>query len=307
MPGNYYKIERPIPVNTSDIVCADGLPQTNPPTRRSFLCILNKEYQILVEPGDILGLEIPPINDDDFDIWFTRGGPTNYIFNTQLNSTIDLLKNNGKVAQLPQVFFGFTSGKGNYHIMSLLLCCYHYPDQCTSGFPDAVINVVGINLGDPNEITTRLFPELKFGCSGKIVRFMVDVVHRNGQQSPKIQIWRPNDTQLQNIYYKTGQEVPIVDSIDVCLRSLRSNDGVFRCTLNDAYQVSVQPGDILGLELPSEIDDNFDIVFTEHGPENYMFEGSLTSPANLSEHSTVTNYMPQINFTVMLGKKKKLP
>jgi hypothetical protein len=137
------------------------------------------------------------------------------------------------------------------------------------------------------------------------VRFAVDVVNRNGQQSPKIQIWRPNDTQLQNIYYKTGREIPIVNigSSEVCLRRERNNGGVFRCTLNDAYQVSVQPGDILGLELPPEIDDDFDIIFTEQGPENYVFEGSLTSPANLSEASTVTNHMPQINFTVMLGNK----
>ena len=64
-PGNYYKIERPIPVNNSDIVCADGLTLTNPPTRRSYLCILNKDYQVSVEPGDILGLEIPSTDDDD--------------------------------------------------------------------------------------------------------------------------------------------------------------------------------------------------------------------------------------------------
>jgi hypothetical protein len=110
IPGNYYKIERPIPVNNSDVVCADGLPQTDPSSRRSFLCILNKEYQISVEPGDILGLEIPPTEDDDFDIWFTRGGPINYIFNARLNSTIDLSESTANETQLPQISFGFTSG-----------------------------------------------------------------------------------------------------------------------------------------------------------------------------------------------------
>ena len=105
------------------------------------------------------------------------------------------------------------------------------------------------------------------------------------------------------LYYKTGRDIPIVDSNEVCLRD-RIGGQVFRCTLNEAYQVSVQPGDILGLELPPEIDDDFDIFFTEHGPENYVFEGSLTSPANLSEADRVTNHMPQINFTVMLGKTK---
>ena len=135
------------------------------------------------------------------------------------------------------------------------------------------------------------------------MRFSVAVSDRSGQQSPKIQIWRQNDTQLQNIYYKTGQDIPILDSIDVCLRD-RIGGQVFRCTLNEAYRVSVQPGDILGLELPPESDDDLDIFFTEYGPENYVFEGSLASPANLSEADTVTNHMPQINFTVMLGKIK---
>ena len=118
MPGNYYKIERPIPVNISDIVCADGLPRplTNPPSQRSFLCILNKDYQVSVEPGDILGLEIPSTDDDDFDIWFTSGGPLNYIFDTELNSTIELSENSTTEAQLPQISFEFTSGtKGHHH------------------------------------------------------------------------------------------------------------------------------------------------------------------------------------------------
>ena len=115
IPGNYYKIERPIPVNNSDIVCADGLTLTNPPTRRSYLCILNKDYQVSVAPGDILGLEIPSTDDDDFDILFTRGGPLNYIFNTELNSTVKLSENSTTEAQLPQISFEFTSGTRDHH------------------------------------------------------------------------------------------------------------------------------------------------------------------------------------------------
>ena len=117
IPGNYYKIERPIPVNISNIVCADGLLQTDPSTRQSYLCILNKDYQVSVEPGDILGLEIPSTDDDDFDILFTRGGPLNYIFDTELNSTVKLSENSTTEAQLPQISFGFTSGtKDHRHV-----------------------------------------------------------------------------------------------------------------------------------------------------------------------------------------------
>ena len=149
-------------------------------------------------------------------------------------------------------------------------------------------------------MTTRLFPELKFGCSGKIVRFTVALMSRSGQQNPKIQIWRLNDTQLSDTYYKSGLDIPIVDNSAVCRRH-RLSSGIFRCTLNEAYQVPVQPGNILGLELPPKINDNFDIYFIEPGPLNYVFEGSLTSTANLSEASRVTSHMPQINFIVVLG------
>ena len=88
-----------------------------------FIC--DKEYQVSVQPGDILGLEIPSTNDDDFDIWFTKGGPTNYVFDSQLNSTVDRSENNTiAVQQLPQIYFGFTSGKDINNAL-LIIIIYH--------------------------------------------------------------------------------------------------------------------------------------------------------------------------------------
>ena len=46
--------------------------------RNSFWCILHENYRVLVQPGDILGLELLRTNDDE--IWFTSGGPVNYKF-----------------------------------------------------------------------------------------------------------------------------------------------------------------------------------------------------------------------------------
>ena len=176
-----------------------------------------------------------------------------------------------------------------------------FVDQCTSGFP--VVSFKGSGQGDPNSVTTRLFPDLRFGCSGNIVRFAVAAVNRNGQQSPRIQVWRPNDTE-PDIYYKSEPDISIFQSSSIlCLRS-RLSGGIFRCTLNEDFQVSVQPGDILGLELPQEIDDDFGIYFTEQGPENYIFEERLTSMVNISEANQVTSHTPQINFTVILGNIK---
>ena len=182
-----------------------------------------------------------------------------------------------------------------------LLFPYDYClDQCTHGFPDVVVDQ-GSGQGDTNQVTTRLFPELRFGCNGNIVRFTAALVDRTtGQQSPKIQIWRPNDTQ-PCVYYKPGPDITIVRGTSVCLRE-RLSRRIFRCTLKEAFQVPVRPGDILGLELPPENDDDLDIFFTDKGPVNYVFEERLVSITNLSEAKKFTSHLPQINFVVVLGK-----
>ena len=104
-PGNYYKIKPPIPVSSS--ICPEGVSAV---ASRTYFCILNRDYQISVLSGDILGLEIPSTINADIDLLYTRGGPINYVFDSKLNSTIDLSESNTTVQQLPQISFGFTSG-----------------------------------------------------------------------------------------------------------------------------------------------------------------------------------------------------
>ena len=103
----YYKTGPAIAVNISADVCDDGLPKI---TTRTFLCVLKKEYQVLIQAGDILGFEMPPTNDDDFDILFTTGGPRNYIFQELSKSTVKLSNHQMLKLQLPQITFTFTSG-----------------------------------------------------------------------------------------------------------------------------------------------------------------------------------------------------
>lgn len=117
-PGVYHKIGHAITVDISseDVVCADRIKIPS----RTHWCILNDDYRLSVQPGDILGLELPPMHDNDFDILFTRGrGPNNYVFHQQLNSTmVTLSDNHEEIQQLPQIAFSVTSGKYTISVSS---------------------------------------------------------------------------------------------------------------------------------------------------------------------------------------------
>ena len=68
--------------------------------------------ELSVQPEDILGLELPNNNDE---IFFTGGGPTNYIFGQlgqDSNINIGLQSHNGNtVKHIPQIIFNFTLGR----------------------------------------------------------------------------------------------------------------------------------------------------------------------------------------------------
>ena len=152
--------------------------------------------------------------------------------------------------------------------------------MCTHGFPNDV-SLNGSGRRDSTKVTTWLFPNLTFGCTGTIVRMIVAVMNlsTDGQEFPRIQIWRGNKFQT-GIYRRQDSNIPIVNNKSVCFRArLNANKTIFRCTLSEDVQVSVQPGDFLGLELPK----NSDIYFESGGPLNYVFEGQLNFTVNFSE------------------------
>ena len=117
-PDVYHKIGHAIvmDISSEDVVCADRIKIAS----RTHWCILNDDYRLSVQPGDILGLELPPMHDNDLDILFTRGrGPNNYVFRQHLNSTmVTLLDNHEEIQQLPQIAFSVTSGKYTISVSS---------------------------------------------------------------------------------------------------------------------------------------------------------------------------------------------
>ena len=61
-----------------------------------------------MQPGDFIGLKLPN-TDRESEIYFTGGGPINYVFQGELNSTIEL-NDSDFIQQRPQIAFNLTSG-----------------------------------------------------------------------------------------------------------------------------------------------------------------------------------------------------
>ena len=110
-PGTYYKAQPDIIMNG-----ASGCASRVRIARGIGFCIL-KSIAVSVQPGDFLGLEIPPTDG----IYFTRGGPENYVFRGALNSSVELTNNSNftMVQWQPQIAFNLTSGYRLFSIISI--------------------------------------------------------------------------------------------------------------------------------------------------------------------------------------------
>ena len=108
----YYKVQ-------PDIIIVNGCVSSVSVTKSIDICIL-KSMAVSVQPGDFLGLEIPQ-TDENSEIYFTRGGPENYVFRSVLNSPAELTSNSNftVVQQRPQIAFYLTSGiYTDYHSLN---------------------------------------------------------------------------------------------------------------------------------------------------------------------------------------------
>ena len=130
------------------------------------------------------------------------------------------------------------------------------------------------------------------------------------EQDPKIQIWRENDY-LLGTYRRTGPSIPIHlpgdISKEVCddgVIKLEKVSRTYWCILSEVFKITIQPGDILGLELPSPSDDDFELFFTSGGPTNHVFHRplNLTVTVNLSNHDEKVQQIPQITFSLTSGE-----
>ena len=169
--------------------------------------------------------------------------------------------------------------------------------MCVRGFPDMPVFEVGGHARSDTVITS-LIPHMNFTYNATIVGFLVAGRGLSREPYSKIQVWRQNSSQV-GVYYKVEPDINIVNIDIVCVSSIRVVANVRSCILNDEYQVSVQPGDILGLELPQTNQDEF--FFVSGGPKNYIFEHEMTSPIKLNDSNYMRVQQPQIAFNLTSG------
>ncbi len=165
------------------------------------------------------------------------------------------------------------------------------------------------DAGHSSATTTILIPDMNFTCYAKLVGFTFAGINRQngGRQDPKIQIWRKDNISEPGpgVYQKTGTEIAVnISKNGACADGLPTiSSRTYFCVLVERFQVLIQPGDILGLELPPNDDDDFDIRFTMggEGPTNYIFNRSLTSNIQLSERDLEVQQLPQLTFSLTKG------
>ena len=146
---------------------------------------------------------------------------------------------------------------------------------------------------------------MKFGCVGTIVGFTAALLDDSGSQSQqplKIQVWRESESQPDLFFKICPNDIQIWNHSNHSCSQNNLSNGIFQCTLRENLQISVQPGDILELEIPPINSDDFKIYFKAGGPTNYVFQGQLESTVDVStEPFNITNDQPQITFLVALG------
>ena len=158
--------------------------------------------------------------------------------------------------------------------------------MCTHGFP-SVQDVKGLRIKKIiNFNSIRLIPEMNFTCRSTIVTVIVagrpqsGGLQNNMMRKPmKLQIWRLENPTIVDGRYQRAENINLMFNIcsEINVNEIRinlyNNISIYECILKKNVQVSVEPGDIIGIELPPEPIANFGLYsVTESGLTNYIFE-----------------------------------
>ena len=162
--------------------------------------------------------------------------------------------------------------------------------------------------GTSGTTVTVLIPEMNFNCYNetRLAGFSFAAIDRpEGEHDPKIQIWR-QDTSQPFFYQKLNHDITVYrrgdDSRQVCMDgAFKIASRTYHCILQSDFQFLIQPGDIIGLEIPSTDYDDIEMLFTNDGPTNYVFNQQLASHVDLSDRAYEVRQLPQLSFTFTSG------
>ena len=148
---------------------------------------------------------------------------------------------------------------------------------------------------------------MNFTCNGTITHWRAAGRFRNRMDdtiNPVLSIWRERSSELGTYdRVDTGIELGRCGDEEQA-PSVIGMSNVYECNLTQSERVTVQPGDVIGIELPTRRDTRFRLNFDDNngGPINYEFRGhdvDNVSSFTLSHSSFTSQDQPQISLTVV--------
>lgn len=144
---------------------------------------------------------------------------------------------------------------------------------------------------------SRLIPGMNFTCNGKIKKVTVGGVMRsvNKRMKPvRIKFWKESAIE-PGIYHKSEKTIVLMINNDMC--NEQNRQCMFQ--LMGKNRISVEPGDILGIEVPPRNMANFELhSVPAPGLTNYIFND--TNPVDLYNRTNETVIEVQLQPLIML-------
>ena len=171
--------------------------------------------------------------------------------------------------------------------------------MCSQGFLAAVADCSNCVTKEGGSFTTRIIPDLSFTCSGIVTHWRAagEIETRaNARTNSVLSIWREREDSEPGTYDRVGGiELGICGSEDPAPLVM----GMSKCTLSQSERLSVQPGDIVGIELPRFNRPKFRLHFdSSGGPTNYIFNEEPLQTVNVNQNDGTESAQPQISLTV---------
>ena len=178
--------------------------------------------------------------------------------------------------------------------------------MCTMGFPTTVPDCTADNcvIKGSDTLTTLVIPEMSFTCLGTVTGWRVAGEIHGGDKNSFLIIWRERSNEPGTYDRVNRTELGICGDGS----SVTGISNVYECTLPQDERVSVQPGDIVGMQLPEVNNVRFQLYFnSNNGPTNYIFNHRSSPTINLNNSPELDQFGPQISLTVETTSITQIP